>query len=110
MSDTLDGIIIGAAAAAIGTIVAVKFLNRTPLGGGMPPQPDINRPVYPGQAGNYVISDAAISIAADTDSPVGNIIPISEASFSNPNSGLISYEPATGYETNRAQDEALLPI
>jgi hypothetical protein len=45
--DMLDGIIVGAAAAAIGAIVAQKFLEQKSVGGASPVQP-----VY-GAAANY---------------------------------------------------------
>jgi hypothetical protein len=111
MSDMLDGVIVGAAAAAIGTIIAVKFLNRTPPGGGTPAQPNIRRSVYQGQMGDYVVSPVGDTILPDPNAaPGGGTTPIAEAAFSNPTSQLIEYAPATGFDTNRATEEALLPI
>ncbi len=100
MSDVFDGIIVGAAAAAIGTIVAIKFLNHRSFGGGEP-----NQTLSPADGvrsgGIYVLQPAYTPYEA---SPLAQNSPITEASY---NTGDIGYEPA--FHTNYAVEPALLP-
>lgn len=100
MADIFDGIVIGAAAAAIGTIVAFKFLNRQPQGGALPMQPMSMSPTnaYTVQSPTYTDELAA---------PVGQNTPITEAAF---NVYPVDFAPGFGPTVNRDSDEALLPV
>src|SRR6267154_933057 len=101
MSDTIDGIIIGAAAAAIGTIIAVKFLNHQSFGGGTPNQiaahsQDVRGGILFVQQPQFTDSLAA---------PLAQNTAITEAPY---NTGDIGYEPA--FHNNYADHPALLPM
>lgn len=100
MADIFDGIVIGAAAAAIGTIVAFKFLNRQPQGGALPQQPASMSPTnkYMVQSPMYTDGLAA---------PIGQNTPITEAAF---NIYPVEFAPGFGPKVNRDSDEALLPV
>lgn len=101
MSDTIDGIIIGAAAAAIGTILAVKFLNHQSFGGGVP-----NQTVAPSQdVRGGVLYVAQPDYSDSLASPLAQNTPITEAAY---NTGDIGYEPA--FHNNYAEHPALLPM
>lgn len=103
--DMVDGIIVGAAAAAIGTIVAFKFLNRQPIGGGQPLQ--INTPSYNARGGQMSV--------IDLEPLDGSLAPIVQAN--NPNTEAaynqypIAYAPAFGPLENQPaeQGEVVLP-
>jgi hypothetical protein len=102
--DMIDGIVVGAAAAAIGTIVAFKFLNSTPQGGAQP-----NQPVYPGnpEAGRpsplYVEDLAPTPMSA---APVAQVNPITEAAY---NVQPVVFEHAFGPGVNQPNEAAVLP-
>jgi hypothetical protein len=90
--DVLDGIIVGAAAAAIGTIIATKFMYQggRPIGGDRP---------YLGYApGNPTIGAVPVAypdtLASDLP-PVQQNQPITEAAY---NQQPVAYEPA--FNTN----------
>ena len=102
--DMFDGIVVGAAAAAIGTIVAFKFLTPKPQGGAQPLQP-----LYPGnpQAGRpaplYVEDLAPTPMNA---APVAQVNPITEAAY---NVQPVTFEHAFGPSVNMPEESALLP-
>ena len=102
--DMIDGIIVGAAAAAIGTIVAFKVINAKPQGGGEPSQ--VSQPGNP-QAGRprplYVIDLPGLPQDA---APLQQTNPITEAAYNLQSTG---FEPAFGPSTNQPQVEAVLP-
>jgi hypothetical protein len=101
MSDTLDGIIIGAAAAAIGTIVAMKFLNHQSFGGGEPLQTAQASPDVRG--GVLWVQD--VTPTDSLASPLAQNNPITEAAY---NTGDIGYEPA--FHNNYADHPPVLPM
>jgi hypothetical protein len=102
--DMIDGIIVGAAAAAIGTIVAFKYLNPTPVGGAQP-----NQPMYAGnpQAGRpnplYVVD---LVPTPGNAAPVSQVNPITEAAY---NVQPVTFEHAFGPGVNQPAEEAVMP-
>jgi hypothetical protein len=105
VSDVFDGIVIGAAAAAIGTIVAFKFLSRTPQGG---EQPDQVFRAYPAAVGGRPLRVVNPPFISDTE---GGILSqdsaITEAAY---NQYPVNYAPAFGQTVNRFGEEAVLPV
>lgn len=108
--DMIDGIIVGAAAAAIGSIVAYKFMGNPPEGGG--------RPVYPQQAGYNAISGGMPApvgtpyppYSSPFQAPVQQSNPITEAAY---NSYPYPFEHAFGPAVNQPTTEenaALAPM
>lgn len=104
--DMIDGIIVGAAAAAIGTIVAFKFLNQQPVGGAAPMQP--------GYGGNAQFGRPAPMYAVDAMPLPSNAAPVgwadtptNEAAF---NVQPVEFVHAFGPGVNVPQDEAVLPM
>ena len=97
----IDGIIIGAAAAAIGTIIAMKLLNHQSFGGGTPLQTAQRSPDVMG--GYLWVQDPGIT---DTlASPLAQTTPTTEAAY---NTGDIGYEPA--FHVNYAEHPPVLPM
>lgn len=108
----LDGIIVGAAAAAIGTIVATQFLNSRggspfggarPVYGSTPGQPfvaQVGRPTGP----TYVQAPELLDSYAP---PVAQNTPITEAAY---NQYMATYAPAFGRDENAGDQETILPI
>lgn len=98
-SDIVNGIIIGAAAAAIGTIVAFKFLQSKPQGGSQPNQPNTD---------SYNASNMGLRVenpvTDDGVAPLAQNFPVTEAAY---NQQPVRYEPA--FNTNNSTDEAVLP-
>ena|SRR5271165_4098110 len=102
--DMIDGIIVGAAAAAIGTIVAMRFLNKQPEGGSRGNQPAIGgnanfgrpRPLYVA-GGDPQDANAA---------PLKQNVPITEAAY---NVQPVDFEHAFGPHVNQPAEEAVLP-
>ena len=102
----LDGIIVGAAAAAIGTIVAFKFINRGQIGGGRPLQ--VNTPSYNARGGYMRV--------LDLEPLPGDLAPIAQAN--NPNTEAaynqypVAYVPAFGPVENQPAEhgEVVLPL
>jgi len=99
-SDIVNGIVIGAAAAAIGTIVAFQFLQRRSQGGGTPNQPAL--PMYSAPKGSMVVFDK--QPFPDGISPLQQTNPNTEAAY---NQQPVTYEPA--FNTNYPAEEAVLP-
>src|ERR1700675_2964383 len=99
-SNVVNGIIIGAAAAAIGTIIAMKFLNHQSFGGGTPLQTAKHSPDVRG--GALWVQELPITDAMA--SPLGQTTPITEAAY---NTGDIGYEPA--FHVNYAAEPPVLP-
>jgi hypothetical protein len=104
--DMIDGIIVGAAAAAIGSIIAFKFINKDAIGGGEPQQP-----AYGGnmQFGRPLPVYAVTSAPYPPDSaPVGQSdTPTNEAAF---NVQPVEFVHAFGPGVNQPANETLLPI
>lgn len=102
--DALEAVVIGAAAAAIGTVVAYKFINRQPEGGGSPRQIAVYSPTARGGV-------LAIQDVPPTDyfaAPVAQTNPNTEAAY---NQHPIVYVPAFGPdELNAGAGEAVLTI
>lgn len=102
--DTIDGIIVGAAAAAIGTVLAFKFLNRVPEGGEQPNQINVG---YPAAVGGRVL-DVQVPTKLDRHAaPVAQNTPITEAAY---NMYPVTFAPGFGPGTNQPAEEAVLPI
>jgi hypothetical protein len=104
--DMIDGIIVGAAAAAIGTILATKVLSAKPVGGGQPNQP--NTSSYNATSGGqpaplYVIDLAPTPL---NSAPVAQVNPITEAAY---NVQPVTFEHAFGPAVNQPAEEAVLP-
>jgi hypothetical protein len=107
--DMMDGIIMGAAAAAIGTIISTVILNRMYPGEGNPAQGQPNNAPSPqfGQinpiAVNYGLQDPG-------QAPLAQNVPITEAAHRDNIAAIWPLvTPAMGTANNPAQ-EALLPI
>lgn len=102
--DMIDGIIVGAAAAAIGSIVAYHFINKQPTGGGAPMQPGIARdPNFQQPAPLYVVDlDPTPRYAA----PVVQVNPNQEAAF---NVQPVVFEAAFGPDVLQSADPTVLP-
>lgn len=91
--DALETFVIGAAAAAIGAVVAYKYINKTPVGGAVPVQgAALNVMHVP-----FLPYDAA---------PVAQVEPITEAAYNQYPTG---HHPAFGIDTNQPEHEAVLP-
>ena len=102
--DMLDGIIVGAAAAAIGTIVAMKYLNTRPQGGGEPIQPlNASNPNF-GTPNPLTVYD--IQPLPGFAAPVMQVSPITEAAY---NVQPVDHVPAFGHLVNQPEQEAVLP-
>ena|ERR1700675_3428616 len=100
-SNVIDGIIIGAAAAAIGTILAMKFLNHQSFGGGTPLQ---TAQRAPDAHGGYLWVQE-LPITDSLASPLAQNTPITEAAY---NTGDLGYEPA--FHVNYAEHPPVLPM
>jgi hypothetical protein len=102
--DIWDGIIVGAAAAAIGTIVAYKFLNPQPVGGMQPLQPmeaSYNATSGGSPAPLYVLDLNLPSNMA----PLQQTNPITEAAY---NQYPVPFEHAFGPAVNQPNDDAVV--
>jgi hypothetical protein len=101
--DMIDGIIVGAAAAAIGTIVAFKYLNPTPPGGAQP-----NQPMYAGnpQAGRPYPVWVEDTLAPTAMAPLQQTMPNTEAAY---NVQPVTFEHAFGPGVNQPAEEAVMP-
>lgn len=109
--DLFDGIIVGAAAAAIGTILATKFLESRggpPFGGA--------RPVYGNAPGQSFVTQVgrptgmtqvqAPELLNSFAPPINQNTPITEAAY---NQYPTTYAPAFGREQNTGDLETILP-
>jgi hypothetical protein len=102
--DMIDGIIVGAAAAAIGTIVAFKFINAKTVGGQQPNQTAVS--------GNWEAGRPKALYVIDTDpttgvaSPLAQNNPITEAAY---NVQPVAFEAGFGPGVNQANDSAVMP-
>lgn len=108
--DMMDGIIVGAAAAAIGTILATKYLEGNaspPFGGGRPYQESApGQPVYAPQYGRPT-GPVAVEYPEPLDPyapPVQQNQPITEAAY---NQYPITYQPAFGGQHSGSDIEVL---
>lgn len=109
--DNIDAIIVGAAAAAIGTIIATKFLasrggppygGARPVYGSTPGQPFVRqtgRPTGPTAVQSPELLDAFAP-------PVPQNAPITEAAY---NQYMTTYQPAFGRDENAGEQETILP-
>lgn len=103
--DIVDGIVVGAAAAAIGTVLAFKYLNRTPQGGGAPEQ---GWQMFPAAVGGRPLRVTDPTKLVDTQQGLlAQNSPITEAAY---NAYPVTYAPGFGQHTNRPAEEAILPI
>jgi hypothetical protein len=102
--DLIDGIIIGAAAAAIGTIVATKFLNSQPQGGGQPNQPAYQADPNSGMPAPLYVVDLVPT--PGSAAPVQQTNPITEAAY---NQYPVEFEHAFGTSVNQPANEVVLP-
>ena len=98
---TVNGIIIGAAAAAIGTIIAMKFINHQSFGGGTPLQTAVRAPDVRGGA----LWVQQPQFTDDLAAPLAQNTAITQASY---NTGDIGYEPA--FHVNYADHPPVLPM
>jgi hypothetical protein len=105
--DQWDGIIIGAAVAAVATVVVTNLISKTSWGGGTPNQTAV--PSYNAKNGALVVEETCPldQVAA----PLAQNTPITEASYNQqPMPG--GYSPAFGIYANQPnanESEALLP-
>ena len=104
--DLIDGIIVGAAAAAIGTIVAMKYLNPTPPGGSQPNQPMLAsyNAMSSGAPGALYVT--GYTPTPGSAAPLQQTIPITEAAY---NQQPIVFEAAFGPSVNQPAEEAVVP-
>ncbi len=98
-----SAIIIGATAAALGTIAAFKFINRETIGGGQPNQS--RQDSYTARAG--MIAPQVPWRTGNNAAPVVQNTPITEACY---NIQPTDYQTTLGPEQNVANDELTLPI
>jgi hypothetical protein len=104
--DMIDGIIVGAAAAAIGSIIAYKFIERQPVGGASPAQPHVQ--AYPNFGDRpdrplYVVDLQPTPVQA---APVVQVNPNQEAAF---NQRPVEFVSAFGAAVNQPED-AMQPL
>lgn len=102
--DIWDGIIIGAGAAAVGSILAYVIINRTPIGGGAPRQPAYGATTAFGRSQDvYAVYPELPTNAA----PLAQVNPNQEAAFSVQITG---FEPGFGPNVSAmAPDPTILP-
>lgn len=101
--DNFEAIVIGAAAAALGTIAAYTFINRHPIGGRSPRQPD----AYSYNARSQTLQVVDLQPTPSGASPVAQVNPNQEAAF---NQYPTDYAPAFGNSENQPAQEEVLPI
>jgi len=102
--DMLDGIIVGAAAAAIGSIIAFKFINVKPEGGQQPNQPQVA--VDPNFGTGRPLYVVDLQPTPSNAAPVAQVNPITEAAY---NVQPVTFEHAFGPAVNQPNEEAVLP-
>lgn len=99
--DLFTGLVVGAMAAAIGAVLAYKYIGVQPPGGGQPLQGTSYSPT------NWITPQTPPR--ADVDAaPVVQNTPITEAAY---NQYMTDHQPAFGRDANRAaeQDEVVMP-
>jgi len=101
--DNFEAVVIGAAAAAIGTIIAQKLMNPKSVGGGEPHQ--IDTPSFGSTGGRLRVVD--IRPLTDASAPVAQINPITESAY---NIEHHQYQPAFGHSENNAENEEVLTL
>ena len=101
--DNFEAIIIGAAAAAIGTVIAYRYINLHPVGGFTPRQPNL----YSFGARSQTLSVVDLPPTPSGASPVQQTNPNQEAAF---NQYPTSYAPAFGPSTDQSMREEVFPI
>jgi hypothetical protein len=105
--DNIDGLIIGAAIAAVATVVVTNLFEKTPWGGGQPNQTAV--PSYNAKSGVLLVEEpCALDMQA---APLAQNTPVTEAAYNQqPIPG--GYMPAFGNGTNAPQpgNEAVLTI
>jgi hypothetical protein len=92
--DALETFVIAAAAAAIGGVIAFKYVNKTPVGGAVPVQ------------GTQQVGVMHVPYLPYDAAPVAQIEPITEAAYNIYPTG---HHPAFGAYTNQPEQEAVLP-
>jgi hypothetical protein len=98
-----SAIIVGAATAAIGTIIASKFINTAPVGGSQPKHIRAGSPTARSGAVRVSVPPRVSAQAA----PIAQNTPITEAAY---NTQPTSYTGAFGPATNQPAYEATLPM
>jgi len=99
-NDMLMGIVVGAAAAAIGAVIAYRYIGTHPVGGGQPQQwasmspTNVITPQVPGRTATYA-------------APVVQNTPITEAAY---NQYATDHQPAFGQNANVAAEETQVVI
>ena len=101
--DNFEAVVIGAAAAAIGTVIAYKFINLHPIGGRSPKQPD----TYSLNARGQSLTVVDLAPTPSGSSPVVQPNPNQEAAF---NQYPTDYQPAFGVDKDQAAQEEVFPI
>lgn len=103
MSSVTQGIIIGAAAAAIGTIIATKFINLSPIGGGSEQEPQLHS--YTARHGG--IRPRTPRINPSGFAPIAQNTPITEAAY---NQYPTPYDATLGPDQNQPSNDLVLPV
>ncbi len=101
--EIITGIIVGAASAALGTIVVLKFFNPEPDGGGQPRQADMFS--YTARAGR-IAPAVPYRLAADA-APLVQNTPITDAAY---NTQPTEYDTTLGPEQNVPGEPLTLPM
>lgn len=102
--DMFDGIIVGAAAAAIGSVIAYKILNKAPVGGDTPGQAAVGGiPQFGRPQPLYVVD---LVPTPSNAAPVQQTNPITEAAY---NVQPVAFESAFGNTANTPSTEYILP-
>jgi hypothetical protein len=102
--DMIDGIIVGAAAAAIGSIIAYQYINRSPQGGAQPNQPNVAANPNAGRPTPLYVVD--LEPTPSNAAPVAQVNPVTEAAY---NQQPVVFEAAFGPGVNQPAEEAVLP-
>jgi hypothetical protein len=101
--NTLDVVIIGAAASVLGAIIVNKYFTNTPTGGGQPAQ--LAQASYTARAGQ--ISPYVPCRTPPESAPLAQNTPITEAAY---NTQPTQYSPTLGPEENVSGQPLLLPM
>ena len=103
--DMMDGIIVGAAAAAIGAVLADRLINHGSHGGGRPNQTAVAGTPQYGRPQPLIVYDQ-IGYPTDWAPVVQETTPITEAPYNQQPHPFVS---AFGPSVNQPNEEAVLP-